>query len=187
MERRIVVLLGSPRRKGNSAKLAEYLSKGAKSKGAKVASFYLNGMNIKPCQGCRRCQKENAKGCVIKDDMQILYPKLKEADAVVIASPIYWFNISAQTKLFIDRCYAIGVGDRNVFTGKRFAFLLSYADVDPFSSGAVNALRSFQDMCKYLGVEVVGMVYGSGDEPGEVEKNRGLMKEAYRLGCQLSG
>jgi multimeric flavodoxin WrbA len=131
--------------------------------------------------------QEKAKGCVIKDDMQILYPKLKEADAVVIASPIYWFNISAQTKLFIDRCYAIGVGERNVFPGKGFAFLLSYGDADPFSSGAVNALRSFQDMCSYLGAEVKGMVYGSGDEPGEVEKNRGLMKEAYQLGRRLGG
>ena len=186
MEKRIVVLLGSPRKRGNSAKLAEYLSNGAKSKGAKVESFYLNGMNIKPCQGCRKCQKENAKGCVIKDDMQVLYPRLKEADAIVIASPVFWFNISAQTKLVIDRCYAIGVGERSAFPGKHFAFLLSYADADPFSSGAVNALRSFQDMCNYLEAEIVGMVYGSADEPGEIEKNRGLMKEAYRLGCQLA-
>jgi multimeric flavodoxin WrbA len=186
MGKRIVVLLGSPRKKGNSARLAEHLSKGAKSKGAKVESFYLNGMNIKPCQGCRSCQKENAKGCIIKDDMQALYPKIKEADVIVIASPVYWFNISAQTKVFIDRCYAIGVGERNAFSGKHFAFLLSYGDADAFSSGAVNALRSFQDMCDYLGAEIVGMVYGSADQPGEIEKNRGVMKEAYLLGCQLA-
>jgi len=67
-----------------------------------------------------KCQKDGSSGCAIKDDMQTLYPQLKEADVIVLASPIYWFNISAQTKNFIDRCYAVGVGERNIFKGKRF-------------------------------------------------------------------
>jgi multimeric flavodoxin WrbA len=163
MGKRIVVLLGSPRKKGNSSTLAEQVSRGATSKGASVEAYYLNGMNIKPCQAC------------------------KEADVVVVASPIYWFKISAQTKTVIDRCYAVGVGERNIFKGKQFAFLLSYADADPFSSGAVNALRSFGDICNYLEAEIAGMVYGSAGDPGEIGKNRALMEEAYQLGCRLAG
>lgn len=187
MGKRIVVLLGSPRKRGNSSKLAEHVSKGARSQGATVETYSLNDMNIKPCQACMKCQKEDSSGCAVKDDMQDLYPKLKEADVVVMASPIYWFNISAQTKTVIDRCYAVGVGERNIFKGKQFAFLLSYADADPFVSGAVNALRSFGDMCSYLEAEIAGMVYGSAGDPGEIEKNQALMDEAYQLGCRLAG
>ena len=187
MGKRIVVLLGSPRKKGNSSTLAEQVSKGALSEGASVEAYYLNGMNIRPCQACMKCQEDGSPGCAVKDDMQTLYPQLKEADVIVLASPIYWFNISAQTKTFIDRCYAVGVGERNIFKGKRFAFLLSYADADPFSSGAVNALRSFGDMCNYLEAEIAGMVYGSAGDPGEIRKNGTLMEEAYQMGCTLAG
>ena len=186
MKKRIMIVLGSPRKKGNSAKLAELVAKGAKEGGAKVETFYLNGMNIKPCQACMKCQRENAKWCAIRDDMHALYPRLKEADAVVIASPVYWFNLSAQTKTFIDRWFAVGVEERNIFKGKLVAILLTYGDTDPFSSGAVNVLRSFQDMCRYLGAEIAGMLYGSAGEPGEIAKNKPLMKEAHQLGLDLA-
>jgi multimeric flavodoxin WrbA len=187
MGKRIVVLLGSPRKMGNSSRLAEHLSRGASSRGASVEAYYLNGMDIRPCQACMKCQKEGSPGCAVRDDMQDLYPRLKEADVVVMASPIYWFNMSAQTKTVIDRFYAVGVGERNVFKGKPFVFLLSYADADPFVSGAVNALRSFGDMCNYLEAEIAGMLYGSAGDPGEIEKNQALMDEAYQLGCRLAG
>ena len=187
MGNRIMIVLGSPRKKGNSAKLAEFVAKGARAGGAKVETFYLNGMDIRPCQGCMKCQRQNARTCAIQDDMQILYPKLKEADAIVIAAPVYWFNISGQTKAFIDRWFAVGVEERNIFRGKHLAILLSYGDTDPFSSGGVNVLRSFQDMCRYLGAEVAGMLYGSASEPAEIANNEALMKEAYALGRQLAG
>ncbi|MEW6669557.1 MAG: flavodoxin family protein [Thermodesulfobacteriota bacterium] len=186
MPKQIMIVLGSPRKKGNSATLAEHVAKGAKAGGAKVETFYLNGMDIRPCQGCMKCQKPSARTCAIRDDMQALYPKMKEADAIVVASPVYWFSVSAQTKTFIDRWFAVGVEERNIFRGKPMAMLLSYGDTDPFSSGGVNALRSFQDACRYLGAEVAGMVYGSGSEPGDIAKDKGLMKEAYALGRQLA-
>ena len=187
MGKRIMIVLGSPRKKGNSAKLAELVAQGARAGGARVETFYLNGMDIRPCQACMKCQKPSATTCAIRDDMQVLYPKLKEADAIVIASPVYWFNLSAQTKTFIDRWFAVGVEERNIFRGKPLGLLLSYGDADPFSSGGVNALRSFQDMCRYLGAEVAGMLYGTATEPGEIAKNKGLMKEAHELGKQLAG
>jgi multimeric flavodoxin WrbA len=104
--RNIIALLGSPRKKGNSAILAQQIIKGTESAGAHVESFYLHGMQIAPCQSCYKCQRPKADGCVIDDDMQSIYPKLRDADTWVIASPVFWFNMSAQTKLFMDRCFA---------------------------------------------------------------------------------
>ena len=101
--KKILLVMGSPRKEGNSATLAKQVAAGAKATGAAVESFYLHAMNIQPCTACDACREETGKECVIDDDMQILYPKLRQADAVVIASPIYWFTVSAQTKLFMDR------------------------------------------------------------------------------------
>jgi multimeric flavodoxin WrbA len=115
-----------------------------------------------------------------------LHAKLKAADSVVLASPVYWFNLSAQIKIFIDRLYAVGVGQRNIFQGKNFALVLTYADADPFTSGAVNALRSFQDMCRYLDANIEGMVYGSAWGAGEIKGKKDVMEQALALGKQLA-
>jgi len=82
--KKILVLLGSPRKKGNSTTLAKQIVKGAESAGAEVETIYLNGLKIKPCQGCYGCKKKDSKGCVVKDDMQPLYPKIVASDALVI-------------------------------------------------------------------------------------------------------
>ena len=118
--------------------------------------------------------------------MQKLYPKLRNADAIVVASPIYWFTISAQTKLFMDRWYALGSDEGYELAGKRFGIVLTYADADPFVSGAVNALRTFQDAFHFLKAEFVGMVYGSAWKAGEIRRNKQLLKEAYELGKKLA-
>jgi hypothetical protein len=65
--------------------------------------------------------------------------------------------------------------------------LMSYGDTDPFGSGAVNAIRSFQEMCRYLRAEIAGMLYGSAMEPGDIARNKSLMDEAYQLGMELAG
>ena len=142
---KIVVVIGSPRKNGNSATLAKRVIAGAEAAGAAVDSFYLHEMDIRPCRACDSCQEDISKDCAVDDDMHRIYPKLRRADALVIASPIYWFNVSAQTKLFIDRCYALGSPQGHALAGKRIGIVLTYADADPFVSGAVNALRAFQD------------------------------------------
>lgn len=187
MPKKVMIVLGSPRKRGNSATLARQVSDGARAAGARVETVFLHGLKISPCSACEGCRKKNAAGCVVKDDMQTLYPKMVAADAVVIASPVYWFTVSAQTKLFMDRWYAFG-GDRNyaALAGKKFAVVLAYADADPFSSGAVNALRTFQDAFRYLGAETAGMVYGSAWKAGEVRANEGLMGQALELGKTLA-
>ena len=186
MGRKVVIAVGSPRKRGNSSTLAAQVASGAKAAKAEVETFHLHGMNIKPCTACEGCRKKKHVDCVIKDDMQILYPKLRSADAIVIASPIYWFTFSAQTKLFIDRWYGLGGDEGYALAGKKFALLLSYADADPFLSGAVNALRTFQDALKFIEAELVGMVYGSASKAGEIGKNKALMREAYDLGRKIA-
>ena len=183
--KQVVVILGSPRKKGNSSTLAAQISRGAKSAGAEVETLFLQGLKISPCRGCDTCQKDDSKGCAIKDDMQEIYPKLIKADAWVIASPVYWFTMSAQTKTFMDRCYALPAYAKNPFTGKRIAIAMSYGDVDPIKSGCVNALRTFQDAYRYTGSKIVGMVYGSAMKAGEIQNNEALMREAEELGKRL--
>jgi multimeric flavodoxin WrbA len=183
--KQVLVILGSPRRKGNSSTLAAQISRGAKSAGAEVETVFLHALKISPCRGCNTCQKENSKGCAVKDKMQEIYPKLIKADAWVIASPVYWFTMSAQTKIFMDRCYALIAYAENPFAGKRIAIAMSYGDVDPVRSGCVNALRTFQDAFRYAGSKIVGMVYGSATDAGEIANNKALMQEAEELGKRL--
>ena len=184
--RKLVVLLGSPRQKGNSAALAEQVVTGATAGGADVESFYLHGMEIQPCDACEACRGHSDDGCIVEDGMQEIYPKLRDADAFVIASPIYWFNMSAQAKLFMDRCYAFGGPQGHGLTGKQVGIVVTFADADLFVSGAVNALRSFQDSYRYIGTEVVGMVSGCAEEPGDIRGNQAVMDQARQLGEKLA-
>lgn len=184
--KKVVIVMGSPRMNGNSATLARRVSEGAKAGGADVESFHLHGMDIKPCTACDECRDDTNRDCIIDDDMKQLYPKLRQAHALVIASPIYWFTMSAQTKLFMDRLYALGGPQGNALRGKQIGIILTYGDTDPFSSGAVNAIRTFQDAFSYIGSTIVDMVYGSANEPSEITKNHDLMDRAYTMGNQLA-
>ena len=183
--KKVVAVFGSPRTKGNSTTLGKNIVVGAESNGADVQIFHLSKMNINPCTGCNSCQFELSKDCVIKDDMKLVYPRLREAYALIISSPIYWFSVSAQTKIFIDRLYAMLHADGNDLKGKRIAIALTYGDKDPFISGAVNAIRMFQDMFSYVGADIVGMVYGNALNPGDVEVDEDLIDRAYKLGRRL--
>jgi multimeric flavodoxin WrbA len=182
---KLLVLASSPRPKGNSTILATEAARGAKDADAEVKTFFLAKMKIGPCMGCDGCRKPKAAGCVQKDDMKTLYAELRAADAVLIASPVYWFTMSAQIKLFMDRLYAFGAESYRPLKGKRVGIILTYGDADPFVSGAVNAIRAFQDAFAYVGAPIAGMVYGSADKPGEVRANKTLMKNAYALGQKL--
>ena len=185
MSKSILILKGSPREKGNSAVLADQVFAGAKKSGAKVESVYLHGMDIQPCDACDVCQ-DGYEGCIIEDDMQSLYPKLTEADAIVIASPIYWFTISAQTKLCIDRWYALESKAGSTLRGKQLGIVLVYGDTDLYSSGGINAIHTFESLARYIGMEIAGMVYGTAWQIGDAEKQPELMAKAFKLGETLA-
>jgi multimeric flavodoxin WrbA len=99
---KIIAFLGSPRKDGNSALLLRETMRGIAESGLKVQFFNLNEMNISPCQSCGGC--EDTGVCVFHDDMMQIHASIREANRIILASPIYFFGVSAQTKIMIDRC-----------------------------------------------------------------------------------
>ncbi len=184
MNKFILVLKGSPREHGNSNTLAEQAAAGARASGATVESLMLHPMDIRACDACDTCQETGV--CVIKDDMQKVYPLLEKADAILIASPVYWFTFSAQMKLCIDRWYALEGPGGNALRGKQIGIVLTYGDSDLYTSGGINAIHTFESMFRYIGAEIVGMVYGTADKIGDAGKQPELMERAYELGQKLS-
>lgn len=184
MAKRILVLKSSPRPQGNSSLLAECAAQAASQAGAKVESLDLHGLDIRPCDGCDSCLETGA--CVIGDDMQALYPKLLAADALLLASPIYWFTYSAQLKVCIDRWYSIFNYKNDFLKGKPVGIILSYGDDDLYTSGAINAIHSFESMLRYLQAELAGVVHGSMDKAGEALQHSDLMEKARLLGEKLA-
>ena len=183
--KQILILKSSPRKRANSSILADQVAAGAREAGATVESFDLHNLNIRPCDACDFCQGAAEAECVINDDMQVLYPKLRSADAIVVASPIYWLTLNAQAKLCIDRWYALEGPDGSALAGKQFGLVLTYGDVDPYTSGAINAIRTFQDMCRYIKADLAGIVYGTASDPGEIQSQMKLLERAHQLGQQL--
>jgi multimeric flavodoxin WrbA len=184
MLKNILILNGSPREKGNSAMLANHVAEGARELGANVESIVLHRLDIRACDACDECAGTGV--CVIKDDMQSLYPKVANADAIVLASPIYWFTYSAQMKLCIDRLYAFQNTHWKELEGKPFGIVLVYGDSDPYDAGVANAIHAFESMCRFLKADIVGIVHGMASELGDAEKNPDLIKRARELGKCLA-
>ena len=184
--KKVVILLGSPRKDGNTAALAERIAEGAAGAGADVETVCLADLDIAPCTGCEGCHKPGADGCVIKDDMQDLYPKLAGAASIVYASPVYWFTVSAQLKAAMDRCYGLvgPDGQTHGLAGKRIGLAFTYGADDAVESGCINAIRMFQDIFGFVGSEIVGMVHGS-TGAGKIADNAAVMEKAADLGRQL--
>ena len=101
----VLVLMSSPRKYGNTDRLANAFIKGVEENGYSTEKIYVNYQNIKPCLGCNVCQKTNQ--CVQKDDMQDIYKKMLEAKVIVFASPVYFYTFNASMKLLLDRTFAI--------------------------------------------------------------------------------
>jgi multimeric flavodoxin WrbA len=183
--KKILILKGSPRERGNSAILAEQLAAGARLAGAEVESIYLHSLDIRPCDGCDLCSGAGGT-CIIEDDMQPLYPKLAAADAIVLATPVYWFTYSAQLKLCIDRWYGFQ-GDRwQQVRNKQYALVLTYGDTDLYNSGGINAIHTVETMCRFLQSELVGIIHGTLGDVGDAEKHPELMEQARKLGEKLA-
>lgn len=101
---KVIALNGSPRKGGNTELLLDAAVQGAQGQGAEVAVYRLNSLSLRPCQNCGGCDEEAT--CVIADDMQAILRDIRTADRIILASPIFFFNVSAQTKIVIDRCQA---------------------------------------------------------------------------------
>ena len=130
--RKIIAFIGSPRKHGYTYKLIQEVIKGAQSKGSEVKIYDLNDEGIKGCQGCFYCRSH--EGCSTKDYLQPMYEDIKNADGVIFGSPIYFMQISGQSKQWLDRMYPM-------FEGTGFPFQARYPGkkaVTIFSQGNEN-------------------------------------------------
>jgi multimeric flavodoxin WrbA len=182
----IFAIHGSPRKNGNSIFLASQALEAAQKKHACIEQVHLHDARIHPCTGCDACRKEIKGHCIVKDDMQKLYDKVIDADVLLLSSPVYWFTYCAQLKIFFDRLYAVQNDTLSALKDKKIGIILTYGDVDPFRSGAANAVRSLQDSFNYVGAEIVGIVSGSAGAAGDAKKNKELIRQARELGVQLA-
>ena len=104
--KKIIILNGAARKTGNTAKLIQAFTEGAKGVGNEVKEFYLFDMNIHDCKGCLGAGKDPKSPCTQKDDMEQIYAAFADCDVVVFASPVYFWTISATLKTVVDRLYA---------------------------------------------------------------------------------
>jgi multimeric flavodoxin WrbA len=102
---KIIGFIGSSRKQGNTAWIVNKILEGAKEQGAETQAWCFSDLDIKPCRGCLGCHKGD-RGCLIDDDMQKLYGEIEQADALVLGSPIYMGQMSAQAKIFTDRLFS---------------------------------------------------------------------------------
>ncbi len=189
---KVLAFNGSPRKGGNTQTLLAEAVRGAKELGAEVTVHDLNWMNIRPCQHCGGC--DNEARCILPDDMQMIHQQIREADRIILASPIFFFGLSAQTKAMIDRCQAfwaakylhkkpIPEGPR----GRKGLLLLVGGMVKDeknpgFECSGVTAKAFFRtvNVPKH---EMLG--YGSVDEKGAILKHPTALQEAYEAGKAL--
>jgi len=180
----LLILVGSPRKDGNSTFLANRAADAARASGATVELVFLQDLDINPCEGCHVCRESVDAECILEDGMTGLYPKLRAADAILIATPIYSYDMTAQTKLLIDRLYALGSREGNALSGKRFGFIVVHGDKDQFTSGAATAMRCLHDtFARKAGW--MRTIHGAAYAVGDAAKNEPLAEAAARLGADL--
>jgi multimeric flavodoxin WrbA len=182
---RVVVVEASPRRDGSSVTLARSFIGGLRDGGgAEVAELFLGDMDVRPCIGCWKCLEMREPGCVIEDDMAEVYPLLREADLIVFATPIYWWHIAGQMKVFLDRLEGLlAGGSLNNLSGKALVLILTHLVEDP--DGVELAVRMFRSIAGWAGMRLDVVRYCS--DRGHVSGSGEKLEEAYRLGKSYVG
>lgn len=162
----ILVLNGSPHANGNTKRMVEAFCEGARDAGHQVTVIDVCKKNIHGCIACEYCHTAGRGECVQKDDMREIYDLLKEAEMLVLASPIYYHNISGQLKCVIDRFYSAAYPTKPPRL-KKVAMILSSGDADMYDG----AMFSYQgDFLDYLGLEDMGVFTAHGGENGSETK-----------------
>jgi multimeric flavodoxin WrbA len=187
---KVLGLFGSPRRGGNTELLLEEALKGAESEGAEAERIYLADYTITPCKECHGCDQTG--NCVILDDMQKIYPKLLEADVIILASPIFFYGVTAWAKALIDRSQALWARKyllKNPSLGKegkkRKGFLISVGATkgQRVFEGAILTAKYFFDV---LNAEYVGeLLFKEVEAKGDILKQPGALHEAFEAGRRL--
>jgi multimeric flavodoxin WrbA len=187
---KVLGLFGSPRRGGNTDILLEEALKGAETEGAGGERLYLTDFSIIPCRECLQCSNDGK--CIILDDMQKIYPKLLEADIIILASPIFFYGVTAWAKALIDRCQAFWSRKyilKDESLGKdgkrRKGFLISVGGTkgQKVFEGAILTAKYFFDV---LNSEYVGeLVFREVDAKGDILKRPEALQQALEVGRKL--
>ncbi len=186
---KILGIYGSPRKEGNTSHLLREFLKGAKNNGGKITEISLCDKNILPCVADYSCAKTGK--CFLKDDMRDIYKQLTEHDCIVVAAPIFFYSVNAQTKSLIDRC--------QVFWARKYILKQPMSDVEVkrrgvfISTGATKgaklfdgALLTMQYFFDVLNAEFYkSLLYKNIDAEGDIIKHPTALKEAYELGQSL--
>jgi multimeric flavodoxin WrbA len=189
MNLKVLGILGSPRYGGNTDKLLESALSGAEEKGSQIEKIRLCDLSISPCLECHGC--DDTGECIQADDMLLLYQKLEEADRLILASPIFFMGVTAQTKALIDRCQSIWVKKyrmkQTIGRGRehRKGFFISVGgskNLEKFI-GAVTTVKAFFATLDFTYAEEL-LVAGV-DEMGAIENHPTAMKEAKEIGERI--
>lgn len=186
--KRVVGILGSPRKGGNADILLDRSLDGSRSAGAATEKIVLNGLNFKPCQECGGCEKTGI--CVIRDDMRLVYETAANADGIAVASPVFFGTVSAQLKMMVDRFQCLWI-DKYVLKNRaprsknrRGIFLCASAAERPdffeSSSKIVRNLFATLDV-EYSGDLFCANLHGK----AEVLQNEEALRRAFDLGVGL--
>jgi len=187
---KILGLFGSPRRGGNTELLLEEALKGAEKEGAKVERLYLSDFTITPCKECHGC--DDTGNCIILDDMEKIYPKLLEADVVILASPIFFYGVTAWAKALIDRSQALWARKyllKDSSLGKegkkRKGFFISVGATkgQKVFEGAILTAKYFFDV---LNAAYAGeLVFRGVEAKGDILNHPEALQQAYEAGRKL--
>lgn len=183
---KIIGFIGSPQKKGNTAWVVNKILEGAIEAGAECQVFYSSELDITPCKGCRTCM--NNKGCVIKDDMKKIYAALKTADALVIGTPNYMGQMSAQTKILIDRLSAeisprFSPKFKEENAGKKLVIAFTQGNPD---AGKFKVYYDYiKDTFTLLEFIVKDVVIVAGTRSEHVNENKELSEEMKLVGRSL--
>lgn len=182
MGKKIVVLNGSPRKNGNTSALVDAFTKGAESVGNSVVVFHLASMDIHGCKGCFGGNSGRECPCVQKDDMNSIYPAIRDAEIIILATPLYYWNMSGQIKTAIDRLFALEEGGKNLLRGNgRASALLMAAE----GYGFDDVVLYYDHLMEHLKWKNLGHVLSGGNmDVGDIRGKKEL-DEAYQLGASI--
>jgi len=188
---KIATLLGSPRSAGNSTAIANRITETASKLGAETRTFELNRLSYRGCQGCYACKKE-LDHCVLRDDLAEVLSAVREADAVVLASPVYFGDVTAQLKGFIDRTFSYLKPDYvtnpkpSRLGPKKLVFVLTQGHPDENLFGDI--YPRFAGFLAWLGFADARLLRACGIGPASVDAVPGsILEDAERIGRELAG
>ncbi|MBC8536311.1 flavodoxin family protein [Feifania hominis] len=176
---KITVLQGSPHKNGSSNLLASEFIRGAKEAGHDVSVLDAAHMDMHPCLGCSRCGMNGE--CVHRDDNTIIRDAMLQSDMAVFVTPIYYFGMSAQLKMVIDRFYSYTTR----LSGKKLKTVLITAAWDDNDDVMPCTVKHYEKLCRYMNFRDCGMVLGRGCGTLEATKGSRYPNDAYQLGRSL--